>query len=142
MRLRPRPVGNNVLVVDVEPDALGRYRLGELAFGTGDGVDIDDNRIDEWRIIWRIAIGATNTRPVDETAGEFGDERQSPQDRIVKPCQRGKPDRARELVGVQVEGWEQELIGIAIVEVVAPRRLAAVGMSERPPEEVDVAGID
>src|SRR6516225_9510354 len=57
------------------------------------------------------------------------------QEPVVKPCQRGKPDRAWEFVDVQVEGREQELKP-------SHQEGSAVGMTERPLEEIAVAAID
>src|SRR5262249_50766045 len=124
-----RPFANHIFVMRVEVDTLGPDGLSKLDLAATDRVDIDDNRIEERRTRRHEPIGLAHVRSVIEARHEIGYEGKPADDRRGKTLQRGVTDGARNLVGVMVKRWRQIGRWVAIVEIVAPAGLAAIGMN-------------
>src|SRR5262249_48741109 len=87
-------------------------------------------------------VGATDVGCIVKPRHKIGYERQPAHDGGWQPPERCQTDRTRDLVSMMVERRRKIRRRVTVVEIVAPARLAAIGVDQRAAENIEISRVD
>src|SRR5262249_9735470 len=111
---------------------------GKMFLAAADSINVDNDRVDERSIVWRVAVRLADFRAIQHPSRQLGQKSEAPEQRLLKSPERGDANGTGNLVSMEIQRREEKWVRIAIIKPLPPRRLSAISQGQRPVMESDI----